>query len=194
MSNLLRLGLTGYTIDHWTSLRIDAIPIPREADRDIVEKWGIREFGTLEDNINTGDLRHMYGTDPTNSQKFEISWSCSQSIRMPVLSKIFRGKLCTVVPIFPLEDVIEPGATLVTLCRDPADGIVVLFDDLLGEDELIEGVDFTVAGRVVALAAPRAGRIIVSFRPVLSMIIDKWSFTWNERTCVASWDLEAREV
>ncbi len=187
------MGKTGYTPDHWTELVIDAIVIPREADWSITETKKPRKVATLEENIN-GTMRAMYGVNPANRMKFDFSWSCSQGRYAPAIDDSgWAGTPINAVPITPFRQKILAGNTTVNLIRPVWSNTLVLFDDLLGS-VLVGGTDYNVNGQAVTLSAARTGRVICVYRAQLAMMVDDWSITNDERQCLCSWDLSAKEV
>lgn len=175
----------------WSSLIINKIRFPVYSDLDINEDVVPRDFGELEPNLN-GVMRHMYGTDPENSRKVNITWSSSRVRRPPAFSNIWRGDEIEVVPIEPWTVTIPAGQTSITLHRDPYAGSVLIENQ--GTGEFVDDGSFGVAGRVVTLESALAGDAIIGFLPVLTMLVDERQSSRGEFGALsASWRLSAKE-
>lgn len=174
----------------WSSLIINEIAFPVYSDLDINEEMAPREFGTLEDNIN-GVMRHMYGTNPANSRKVDITWSSSRVRRPPAFFSLWRGDQITVVPIEPWTMVLPAGQTELVLNRPPHPGTVLVEDQ--GTGEFLDVGSYGVVGSAVHLNAARGAPSIVGFRPVLTMLLDTRTSTRTEFAASASWRISARE-
>lgn len=110
-------------------------------------------------------------------------------IRAPALSALWPGTEFQLVPPSELSDMIAPGGTSRTLQRTP------YVDSIRVKDLGFSDIPFTVADRVITLAAPAATAVRIFYRPILDlMVTEPWTVSTRASRAEVSWDLLAEEV
>lgn len=161
-----------------TSLIIDGILIPVGAARGVKASLELIDNGQLRRTVN-GELVDL---TRTTSRKYKLSLSCSD-LSTPTLADLVRGQQVQVVPPKRLRQAV-PASGQVTLRRPAADGTL--------RAHAADGatVEYAVAGDVVT--APAGS--IVSYLPVLDMLVSSVSHDAEEWDATESWSVELEEV
>lgn len=161
-----------------TSLTIDGILIPVGAARGVKAALELVDNGQLRRTVN-GELVDL---TRTTSRKYKLSLSCSD-LSTPTLADLVRGQAVTVVPPKRLRQAVPYSGT-VTLRRPAAEGT------LRAQDQSGAAVACTLDGDVVS--APAGS--IVSYLPVLDMLVASVSHDAEEWDATESWSIELEEV
>ncbi|QND41822.1 hypothetical protein HB770_04070 [Rhizobium leguminosarum bv. viciae] len=110
-------------------------------------------------------------------------------LRAPALDNVRRKAEFTCVPTFELDDVIYLGESVRTLRRDPHAGSVRVLDREFND------IPFSIAGRVVTLAAPAASVLRIYYRPIFRLkVFQPWKQTFGDKDVEVSWELYCEEV
>jgi hypothetical protein len=153
-------------------LSVDMKPIPMSSDM-----------------RRTWDGRLLNLADPA-FRSYEVRISSGEGeIRAPALSRLWPGTEFQLVPPSELGDMVAVGGTSRTLQRTPFVGSIRVYD------LAFNAVPFTVAGKVLTLAAPAATAVRIYYRPILElMVTEPWSVNTRASRAEVSWELVSEEV
>lgn len=177
-----------------TNLVLAGIGIPRFSARGIKETLAPLELGELRRNIN-GTLVDL--TDPALHRKYGLTIS-GDDVRPAALDKVWMGKVVTVSCVSTLGQAatFTAGAASIGLGRGAVAGSgLAQVDDLFSDD-----VEFAEdsGGETIATAAfadtAVAGAGFIFYRPVLVMMVRRFSGDFDEWKAGNVWSLDLEEV
>jgi hypothetical protein len=124
--------------------------------------------------ISSGGVRRTINGDPVwigrpSHRRYRLAVS-GVDIRPLTTDALWEGMPCTVVPATRIIAGVPSGMSQVTLDRTPFDGSVVVHK-LLNPTQSIGG--WSLEGRLVSITDQVAEDLVVSYRPVLSMVVEE---------------------
>ncbi|MGW9821948.1 hypothetical protein ACUXK4_004537 [Methylorubrum extorquens] len=176
----------------WTSrLRADLMVLPVGAMIGITESREEIDLGlkTIERSLNgtAVELGVLFGTVFRNS----LSASGPALRWTPALSRLPRTGPFLFDSTLHLDAAIPAGASSVTLQRDVVPGSRVLVFRAWDRNEA--PVPFTLAGRVLTLAAPADTDLYVAYRPRLTVVLKNRGSSAPEVAGTKDWTLVVEE-